>query len=193
MRPWLGPAEKSPPGRQAKTSAHHLLPTAGGRRSRRGDQRVVWRAQWVARARLVLSRGVCSGEARLVLSRGVLARAFQRMRAAGAGGTHSLASPIVFSLFCFVSFEFISFVIIMSVHHGHGGNVGVGCMHGVCARWARLARTTRCRAVAMLVRVLSMPSRGRPTASQWPVTRAPQKRILTCKRVLPVCEHVRWW
>ena len=37
----------------------------------------------------------------------------------------------------------------------------------------------------MLVRVLSMPARGRPTASQWPVTRAPQKHFDACKRVLP--------
>ena len=44
----------------------------------------------------------------------------------------------------------------------------------------------------MLVRVLSMPARGRPTASQWPVTRAPQKHFDVQARVA-VCEHVRWW
>ena len=62
---------------------------------------------------------------------GVLARAFWRMRVAGAGGTHSLASPIVSTVVFFVSFKIISLVIIMSVH---GGNVACCRMHSVCAR-----------------------------------------------------------
>ena len=143
-------------------------------------QRDVCRGHWGARV------GFCFA---CISLGGVLARAFWRMRVAD---THSLASPIVSIVSFFVSFKIISVVIIMSVHRGHGGNVGVGCMHGVFARRARLARSARCRAVAMLVRVLSMPARGRPTASQWPVTRAPQKHFDVQVRVA-VCEHVRWW
>ena len=54
--------------------------------------------------------------ARLVLSRGVLASAPLRMGGAGTSGAHSLASSIVFLVFLIVSFVFISFIVIISLH-----------------------------------------------------------------------------
>ena len=49
-------------------------------------------------------------------SRGALASAPVRMGGAGTSGTHSFASSIVFSVFFIVSFVFISFIVIISLH-----------------------------------------------------------------------------
>ena len=51
-----------------------------------------------------------------MLASGVLAHVLSRMRAAGAGSAHSLASSIVFSVFFILSLVFISLVIIISEH-----------------------------------------------------------------------------
>ena len=51
-----------------------------------------------------------------MLASGVLAREIWRMIGAGAGRAHSLASCIVFSVFCIVSLVSILLVIIISEH-----------------------------------------------------------------------------
>ena len=51
-----------------------------------------------------------------MLSRGVLASAPLRTGGAGTSGTHSLASSIVSLVFFIVSFVFISFIVIISLH-----------------------------------------------------------------------------
>ena len=51
-----------------------------------------------------------------MLSRGVLASAPLRMGGAGTSGAHSLASSIVSLVFFIVSFVFISFMVIISLH-----------------------------------------------------------------------------
>ena len=51
-----------------------------------------------------------------MLSRGVLASAPLRMGGAGTSSAHSLASSIVYLGFFIVSFIFISFIVIMSLH-----------------------------------------------------------------------------
>ena len=89
------------------------------------------------------------------------------MRAAGAGGAHSLASSIVFSVFCIVSLVFISLVIIISEH-----TVATAVVNGRHSMWmtraAEVARHLRS------VRVPDVSAASRPTVSQWPVTRARQ-------------------
>ena len=51
-----------------------------------------------------------------MLSRGVLASAPLRMGGAGTSGAHSLASSVVSLVFFIVSFVFISFIVIISLH-----------------------------------------------------------------------------
>ena len=59
-----------------------------------------------------------------MLSRGVLASALLRMGGAGTSGTHSLASAIVSLVFFIVSFVFISFIVIISLHTVRNGGGG---------------------------------------------------------------------
>ena len=51
-----------------------------------------------------------------MLSRGVLESAPLRMSGAGTSDAHSLASSIVSLVFLIVSFVFISFIVIVSLH-----------------------------------------------------------------------------
>ena len=55
-----------------------------------------------------------------------------RMGGAGASGTHSLASFIMFSVFCIVSFVFISLIVIMSLRTAT--TMMVSGMHNVWMR-----------------------------------------------------------
>ena len=59
-------------------------------------------------------KGFCFAQ---MLASGVLARALSRMRAAGAGSAHSLASSIVLSVFFIVSFVFVSIIVIIISEH----------------------------------------------------------------------------
>ena len=52
-----------------------------------------------------------------MLASDVLAHVLSRMRAAGAGSAHSLASSIVFSVFFIVSFVFVSIIVIIISEH----------------------------------------------------------------------------
>ena len=99
----------------------------------------------------------------------VLASAPLRMSGVGTSGAHSLASSIVSLVFSIVSFVFISFVVIMSEHTV--ATVVVDSMHIVWVMYgAREQRSWR----AHLKRVCEPDAHaaGRPTVSQWPVTRA---------------------
>ena len=84
-------------------------------------------------------------------------------------GTHSFVSFIVLVVFCIVSFVFISLIVIMSEHTV--ATVVVDSMHIVWVMYgAREQRSWR----AHLQRVCEPDAHaaGRPTVSQWPVTRA---------------------
>ena len=113
---------------------------------------------------------------RLVLSRGVLASAPVRMGGAGASGTHSLASSIVFSLFFMVSFVFVSIIVIVSlrtVQHVGGG------WHAQRVDDACVSRAAKVASALQSSFAPDVPAASRPTVSQWPVTRARQPSFLT--------------
>ena len=104
-----------------------------------------------------------------MLSRGVLASAPLRMGGAGTSGAHSLASSIVSLVFLIVSFIFISFVVIMSVHTV--ATVVVDSIHSVWAMHGDREQR-RWRAHLQRKRETDAHAAGWPTVSQWPVTRA---------------------
>ena len=114
-----------------------------------------------------------------------LASAFSRMRAADAGRAHSLASCIVFSVFCIVSFVSISLVIIISEHTVAtavvNGGQSVWMTHGPREqrRWRGICAACACQ--------MRQPPAGRRPASGQCLKHHIQ--LLTCKRVLP-CESM---
>ena len=107
------------------------------------------------------------------------------MRAADAGRAHSLASSIVFSVFCIVSFVSISLVIIISEHTVAtavvNGGQSVWMTHGPREqrRWRGICAACACQ--------MRQPPAGRRPASGQCLKHHIQ--LLTCKRVLP-CESM---
>ena len=120
-----------------------------------------------------------------MLASGVLARAFSRMRAADAGRAHSLASCIVFSVFCIVSFVSISLVIIISEH-----TVATAVLNGRHSVWMthgpREQRRWRGICAACACQMRQRPAGRRPASGQ---CLKHHIQLLTCKRVLP-CESM---
>ena len=98
----------------------------------------------------------------------MLASAPLRMGGAGTSGAHSLSSSVVSLVFLIVSFIFISFIVIMSLRTATmvvvSGMHNVWMMHAVREQWRRRMHL-RCSYV------FDGSGAGRPTVSQWPVTR----------------------
>ena len=100
---------------------------------------------------------------------------------AGASGTHSLASSIVFSLFFMVSFVFVSIIVIVSlrtVQHVGGG------WHAQRVDDACASRAAKVASALQSAFAPDVPAASRPTVSQWPVTRARQPSFDVSERVL---------
>ena len=96
-------------------------------------------------------------------SRGGLASAPVRMGGAGASGTHSLASSIMFLVICIVSFVFVSIIVIMSLRTRTtsvvDGRHSVWVKHGP-------REQRRWRACLQSVFAPDVPAASRPTVSQ---------------------------
>ena len=109
------------------------------------------------------------------------------MRAAGAGRAHSLASSIVFSVFCIVSFVsiYISLVIMISEH-----TVATAVLNGRHSMWMthgpREQRRWRGICAACACQMRQPPAGRRPASGQ---CLKHHIQLLTCKRVLP-CESM---
>ena len=107
------------------------------------------------------------------------------MRAADAGRAHSLASCIVFSVFCIVSFVSISLVIIISEH-----TVATAVVNGGQSVWMthgpREQRRWRGICAACACQMRQRPAGRRPAGDQ---CLKHHIQLLTCKRVL-LCESM---
>ena len=106
--------------------------------------------------------------ARLVRPRGGLASELLRMGGAGTSGAHSLASSIVFSVFFIVSFVFFIVSLRTVTTTVVDGRHSVWVTHGP-------REQRRWRACLQRICEPDVPAAGRPTVSQWPVTRARQQ------------------
>ena len=82
--------------------------------------------------------------------------------------THALASSIMFSVFCFVSFIFMSLVVIIIIM------ISAVAVDGMHSMWVMRGAREQSRRRAYLQSVCEPdePAASRPTASQWPATRA---------------------
>ena len=97
--------------------------------------------------------------------RGGLASAPVRMGGAGARGTHSLVSSIMFLVICIVSFVFVSIIVIMSLR-----TVTTSVVDGMHSVWVTHRRGQRrwraCLQSGLRARcVSSQPADGQPVAS----------------------------